>query len=59
MEDGIMDVFWGGKGPGSFGDGPLAATDEFLLTDSHFVVDTSRERYIITENPKGFLKRVS
>jgi len=33
--------------------GPLSAVEEFLSENPH------RERYILTYNPKGFLKRVS
>ncbi|MCK4528643.1 hypothetical protein KAW18_14835 [candidate division WOR-3 bacterium] len=39
--------------------GPLAAVEEFLSRNSHFVVDFSRKLYILTYNPKGFLKRIS
>jgi len=39
--------------------GPLSAVEEFLSENPHFQVDPHRERYILTYNPKGFLKRVS
>jgi cephalosporin hydroxylase len=58
VEDGIMDVFWPGVSPGSYGDGPLAAIDDFLQMTSAFVPDASRERYRITYNPRGYLRRV-
>jgi len=38
--------------------GPLAATREFLRGNKEFVVDASRERYILTNNPEGYLKRI-
>jgi cephalosporin hydroxylase len=59
VEDGIVDVFEG-RGLGSdSGEGPLLAVDEFLLQRRDFAVDASRERYRITYNPRGYLKRLS
>jgi cephalosporin hydroxylase len=58
VEDGIMDKFWPGRGPGSYCDGPLPAIDDFLQSNHDFVVDSSRERYVLTENPKGYLQRI-
>jgi len=58
VEDGIMDEFWPGRGPGSHCDGPLPAIDDFLETNQNFAVDSSRERYVLTENPKGYLRRI-
>jgi cephalosporin hydroxylase len=58
VEDGIMDVMYPGDGIGTAEPGPLAACEEFLANNPAFVVDESRERYVITYNPKGFLKRV-
>jgi cephalosporin hydroxylase len=61
VEDGIVDLFdasvskrlrW------DRGAGPLAAIREFLKHDTRFAIDNERERYIITWNPCGFLKRV-
>ena len=59
MEDGIVDLFHQDDGLGFQEEGPLAAIEEFLSRNSHFVIDSSRERYILTYNPKGFLKRIS
>jgi cephalosporin hydroxylase len=59
IEDGIVDLFRPGNGLGTWTDGPLAATDEFLRTNPHFQVDSERERYLMTYNPRGFLRRVS
>ena len=59
MEDGIVDLFHYDDGLGFQEEGPLAAIEEFLSRNSHFVIDSSRERYILTYNPKGFLKRIS
>lgn len=38
--------------------GPMEAIEEFLPIDKHFVVDLTRERLLMTMNPKGFLRRV-
>ena len=56
----IVDLFHYGDGLGFKEEepGPLAAIEEFLNHNSNFVVDTIRERYFLTYNPKGFLKRI-
>ena len=59
MEDGIVDLFHHGDGLGFQDKGPLDAIEDFLSRNSHFVIDYARERYILTYNPKGFLKRIS
>jgi cephalosporin hydroxylase len=62
VEDGIVDVFGGRSSKRLRWDnrpGPLAAIHEFLREDDRFIVDKERERYLITGNPCGFLKRVS
>ena len=38
--------------------GPLKAVEEFLATNKDFEVDASRERFMATNNHRGFLKRV-
>jgi cephalosporin hydroxylase len=58
VEDGVIDLFRPGDGIGGFGDGPLAATEEFVARHPEFVVDASRERYLATYNPRGYLRRV-
>jgi cephalosporin hydroxylase len=59
VEDGVSDVFVPGKGIGKIKQGPLPAVEEFLRSDGRFVADRSRERYLITYNPKGYLKRLA
>lgn len=43
----------------SFGEGPREATEEFLRAAPHFVVDEAREKFLMTFNPRGYLRRVS
>ena len=42
----------------SFGPGPFEAVTTFLENHPEFVVDQSREKFLMTFNPRGFLKRV-
>jgi cephalosporin hydroxylase len=58
VEDGVMDLFRPGDGIGTFAPGPLWAIERFVRENTDFVVDQARERYLMTYNPKGFLKRV-
>lgn len=39
------------------GPGPMEALQEFLMDNKHFVTDTKREKFYLTFNPKGFLKK--
>ncbi|MCC6394327.1 MAG: class I SAM-dependent methyltransferase [Bryobacterales bacterium] len=41
-----------------FGPGPMEAVEAFLATHKNFTVDTSREKFGFTFNPRGFLRRV-
>jgi len=43
----------------SFGDGPYEAVEAFLETNGDFVIDNSREKFLMTFNPRGYLKRIS
>lgn len=60
VEDGIVDVIkpkdkkihWQEES------GPLPAIKKFLKINNNFIIDKSKERYIITYNPSGFLKRI-
>lgn len=40
------------------GNGPWTAVQEFMATDNRFAIDSSRERLLLTFNPRGHLKRV-
>lgn len=40
------------------GPGPMEAVTEFLQHTAHFVIDGSREKYFLTFNRRGFLRRV-
>lgn len=59
VEDGIVDLFGPHEVLGVRYDGPLVATREFLRRNTDFQVDSQRERYLLTYNPRGFLQRVS
>ena len=40
------------------GPGPMEAVERFLATSRGFVVDRSREKFFLTFNPSGYLRRV-
>lgn len=42
-----------------FGPGPYEAVEEFLSHSSNFVTDLAREKFMVTFNPDGWLKRIS
>ena len=42
-----------------FGPGPMEALDEFLSENKNFVSDKDREKFLVTFNPRGYLKKVS
>ncbi len=58
VEDGIVDVTEIGGDYIRPGEGPLVAAEDFLAAFPEFVVDEERERYLLTYNPRGYLKRV-
>ncbi len=41
-----------------YGPGPMEAVEGFLAKDSRFEVDPAREKFHLTFNPRGYLKRV-
>ncbi|OGH25129.1 MAG: cephalosporin hydroxylase [Candidatus Levybacteria bacterium RIFCSPLOWO2_01_FULL_39_24] len=40
------------------GPGPMEALTEFKKTNNQFISDISREKYLLTFNPNGYLKRI-
>lgn len=42
----------------NFGPGPMEALEDFLKENKDFVPDRSREKFLLTFNPKGYLRRV-
>ena len=53
-EDGIVDVMdWNEYTPG-----PLVAAHRFVAESDEFIIDRSREKFLLTYAPEGFLKRV-
>jgi cephalosporin hydroxylase len=50
----VEDTFWRPEEGG----GPGDATDEFLKENKDFERDDTRERFVVTHNPGGFLKKL-
>jgi cephalosporin hydroxylase len=44
--------------PPDYGPGPMEAVEDFLINHKEFRVDRSREKYLLTSNPGGFLRRI-
>jgi cephalosporin hydroxylase len=42
-----------------FGPGPMEAIGAFLVETDEFTVDESREKYLLTFNPRGYLRKTS
>lgn len=42
----------------SFGPGPMEAINEFMNNNVNFIIDPSREKFMITFNPNGYLKKI-
>jgi cephalosporin hydroxylase len=40
------------------GPGPMEAVEEFLMENNSFVVDSHREKFYLTFNPKGYLRKI-
>lgn len=40
------------------GPGPMEAIDAFLATNDSFAIDSSREKYLVSFNPRGYIKRI-
>ena len=41
-----------------FGEGPMEAVQAFLATSDEFVVDPIWNRFLVSFNPRGYLRRV-
>ena len=41
-----------------FGPGPWEALEEFLKGNDSFIIDSSREKFFLSFNPKGFLLKI-
>lgn len=61
VEDGVVDLFSKETllGATMGGPGPLPAVREFLESDPRFMIDRSCERYLLTYNPCGYLKKIA
>ena len=42
-----------------YGPGPMEAVEVFLKGTSDFLIDRSREKFLLTFNPKGYLRKVA
>ena len=42
----------------TYGDGPMEAVKEFIKINSNFVADRSREKFLISFYPNGYLKKI-
>jgi cephalosporin hydroxylase len=40
-----------------FGPGPMEAINEFMSVNNDFEIDLSREKFFMTQNPRGYLKK--
>ena len=40
-----------------FGPGPMEAVEEFLREDPEYSIDREREKFLLTFNPRGFLRK--
>lgn len=42
----------------TFGPGPMEAIEEFLKENKNFVIDITKEKFYLTFNPNGYLKKI-
>jgi len=59
VEDGIVDLFEPLEMMWERRDGPLMAVEEFIKLNPHFQIDLDREKYLLTYNPRGYLRRLT
>ena len=53
-----MIQIWGGHPiDKSFGAGPMEAVEEFIKDNRDFEIDRTKERFLLTGNPEGFLRK--
>jgi cephalosporin hydroxylase len=57
VEDTSLNSWESYRFPGPL-DGPLEAVREFLAEDATFVIDRSREKFFVTSNPHGYLRKL-
>lgn len=43
----------------AWGPGPREAVDRYLAETDEFLIDERREKFLLTFNPRGFLKRIT
>ena len=41
-----------------YGPGPMEAIEEFLKENNEFIIDKSKEKFYMTTNPNGYLKKI-
>jgi cephalosporin hydroxylase len=41
-----------------FGEGPMEAAEEFLSENNDFIIDQNCEKFLLSFNPKGYLKKI-
>lgn len=58
VEDGLVDLMPPRDVYGRLPEGPRAAVREFLKENRDFEIDAACERYLLTYNPGGYLRRV-
>ena len=54
----IHDTTFGNEAWPTYGPGPMEAVKDFLKQNPNFTVDHSREKFLLTFSPSGFLKRI-
>lgn len=41
-----------------FGPGPMEAIDEFFSVNDNYIIDKSKEKFFLTFNPRGYLRKI-